>query len=81
MLFQGLMYACYVTIVVGLIFGIYTWPILIIFLTFPKISRNLREHEKSLPQPKSFAYAIKNMVLFNSSYALGLLLCIFWQNI
>ncbi|AYW46254.1 1,4-dihydroxy-2-naphthoate polyprenyltransferase [Tetragenococcus koreensis] len=78
-LFQGLMYACYVTILIGWLFGIYSWPILVVFFTLPKISRNLKEHKKSLPQPSSFGYAIKNMVLFNSSYALGLLLCIVWQ--
>jgi len=79
LLFQGLMYACYVTILIGWFFGIYNWPILVVFITLPKISRNLKAHKKSLSRPRSFAYSIKNMVLFNSSYALGLLLCIFWQ--
>lgn len=78
LLFQGLMYACYVSIVIGWLFGIYSWPILIVFSTLPKILRNLKAHRKDLSHPRSFGYAIKNMVLFNSSYALGLLLCIFW---
>lgn len=81
LLFQGLMYACYVTITIGWLFGIYNWPILVVFVTFPKIYQNLKDHKKSLPQARSFGYAIKNMVLFNSSYALGLLLCIIWQRI
>lgn len=78
-LFQGLMYACYVSIVVGWFLDIYSWPILVVFATLPKVYQNLKEHKRSLPKPRSFSYAIKNMVLFNSSYALGLLFCIFWQ--
>lgn len=80
-LFQGLMLASYVTILIGLFFGIYQWPILILILTLPRIIRNLKEHKKSLPQPRSFGYAIKNMILFNSVYAIGVLLSIFWQMI
>ncbi|ROY10751.1 1,4-dihydroxy-2-naphthoate polyprenyltransferase, partial [Enterococcus faecium] len=33
------------------------------------------------PQPISFSYSIKNMVLFNASYVLGLLLTIIMQAI
>lgn len=73
-LFQGLMYGCYLAILLGLLFGIYRWPILLVFLTLPKIHQNLKEHKESLPHPRSFGYAIKNMVLFNSSYALALLI-------
>lgn len=77
-LFQGLMYGCYLVIFLGLLFGTYHWPILVTFLTLPKIYKNLQEHKASLPHPKSFGYSIKNMILFNSSYALGLLLSIFF---
>lgn len=80
-LFQSLMLASYLTIMIGLFFGIYQWPILIIFTTLPKIVKNLKEHKKSLPHPRSFSYAIKNMILFNASYMLGLLLSVFWQSI
>src|SRR5699024_5012203 len=79
LLFQGLMYACYLTILIGLVFGIYSWPILLIFLTLPKIHQNLKEHQKSLPHPRSFGYTIKNMILFNSSYALSLFATFIWQ--
>lgn len=72
MLFQLLMYACYLILLIGLISGIFQWPILLAFLTLPKIYLNLQLFKESLPQPISFSYSIKNMILFNSSYALGL---------
>ena len=72
------MYGCYLVIILGLLFGTYRWPILVTLLTLPKIYKNLQEHKASLPHPKSFGYSIKNMILFNSSYALGLLLSIFF---
>ena len=78
-LFQGMMLASYAAILLGLLFGLFQWPILLVFLTLPKIRQNLKEHQASLPHPRSFGYSIKNMILFNSSYALGLLLCLLWQ--
>lgn len=81
LLFQGLMYSSYLAILIGLIVGIYNWPILFVFLTLPKIHKNLQEHRASLPEPKSFGYAIKNMILFNGSYAIGLIFCLIWQAI
>lgn len=78
-LFQGLMLASYGAILIGFLFGLYQWPILLVFLTLPKICQNLKEHQASLPHPRSFGYSIKNMILFNSSYALGLILCLIWQ--
>lgn len=78
-LFQGLMLASYGAILIGFLFGLYQWPILLVFLTLPKIRQNLKEHQASLPHPRSFGYSIKNMILFNSSYAIGLILCLIWQ--
>lgn len=78
-LFQGLMLASYGAILIGFLFGLYQWPILLVFLTLPKIRQNLKEHQASLPHPRSLGYSIKNMILFNSSYALGLILCLIWQ--
>lgn len=78
-LFGGLVYACYGIILLGLVVGIYQWPILITWLTLPKIRQNLANHRQELPAPHSFVYSLKNMVLFNSSYALGLLLSLLWQ--
>ena len=73
LLFQLLMYACYLVVLIGLLSHVYQWPILLTFLTLPTIYRNLQQFKQSLPHPISFSYAIKNMILFNSSYALGLL--------
>jgi 1,4-dihydroxy-2-naphthoate octaprenyltransferase len=76
-LFQLLMYSCYVVILLGLLVGIYHWPILIVFASLPLIYKNVKAHQASLPHPRSFGYAIKNMILFNGVYALGLLLSVF----
>lgn len=78
-LFQLLMYACYFVLLMGLLSGVYEWPILVAFLTLPKIHGNLQRFKKTLPQPVSFSYSIKNMVLFNASYVLGLLLTVIVQ--
>lgn len=78
-LFQLLMYFCYLVILLGLALKVYSWPILIIFITLPRIYRNLQEYKKVLPKPQSFGYAIKNMVMFNSSYVLGLFLTVIWN--
>ncbi|KAF1297964.1 1,4-dihydroxy-2-naphthoate polyprenyltransferase [Enterococcus sp. JM4C] len=80
-LFQGLMYGCYLIMLIGLLVGLYEWPILITFLTLPKIHKNLTEYKEVLPQPSSFGYAIKNMVLFNGSYVLGLVFTFIWQKL
>lgn len=80
-LFQLMMYASYGMVVLGVLGRIYQWPVLLVLLTLPKIHQNLKAHQESLPAPKSFGYAIKNMVLFNSSYVLGLLLCLVWQKV
>lgn len=75
-LFQALMYSCYLIVLVGLPFKVFSWPMLVTFLTLPIIYKNLQEYKVALPQPYSFGYSIKNMVLFNSSYVLGLLLTV-----
>ncbi|MGM9903811.1 MAG: 1,4-dihydroxy-2-naphthoate polyprenyltransferase [Enterococcus sp.] len=75
-LFQLLMYICYLIILIGLFIGIFQWPILFTWISLPKIYQNIQKFKEALPQPVSFSYSIKNMILFNSSYALGLLLTI-----
>lgn len=45
-LFQSLMYASYVAILLGLLTGVFEWPILIILATFPKIHGNLQAFKK-----------------------------------
>ncbi|MHC5269868.1 1,4-dihydroxy-2-naphthoate polyprenyltransferase [Enterococcus sp. LJL98] len=79
LLFQMLMYASYLAIFIGWLFGVFQWPIFIVFATLPKIYRNLQAHKVSLPHPRSFGYGIKNLILFNTSYLLGLILTLIWQ--
>lgn len=80
-LFRVLMYGSYVAILLGLVLRLFDWPILVTFLTFPLIQKNLKAHAKEVPAPHSFVYSLKNMVLFNSSYALGLLFSLIWQSV
>ncbi|MCL1995256.1 MAG: 1,4-dihydroxy-2-naphthoate polyprenyltransferase [Defluviitaleaceae bacterium] len=75
-LFSVLMYACYVIILIGVFFEVFGWPVLITFATLPKIHKNLKAHRGIVPQPFSFVYSLKNMVLFNGSYVLGYVLII-----
>ncbi|MHC5374216.1 1,4-dihydroxy-2-naphthoate polyprenyltransferase [Enterococcus sp. LJL120] len=78
-LFQALMYSCYLVVLLGLPFKVFSWPMLVVFLTLPIIYKNLQEYKEVLPHPRSFGYAIKNMVLFNSSYVIGLALTALWN--
>lgn len=78
-LFQILMYASCLAIILGFLFRIFEWPTLLSLLTFPIIRKNLKAHEHQVPSPRSFVYSLRNMVLFNSAYAFSLLLSIIWQ--
>ncbi|WP_430606864.1 1,4-dihydroxy-2-naphthoate octaprenyltransferase [Enterococcus sp. AZ170] len=80
-LFQLLMLACYAVILIGLPFGVYHWPILAVFLSLPVVWKNLQLFKEELPHPKSFGYSIKNLMVFNGSYLLGLLLTIILKKI
>ena len=75
-LFQGLMLACYAVILVGMVFGIYQWPILLTFVSLLQVWKNLKLFKVELPHPKSFGYSIKNLIAFNGCYLLGLLVTI-----
>ena len=78
-LFQLLMYSAYFFIILGFFIGIFEWPTLLTVLSFPIIQKNLKQHAAEVPAPHSFVYSLKNMVLFNSSYAFSLLLSLLWQ--
>ena len=80
-LFQLLMYSSYLALILGFILQIFDWPILLSLLTLPIIRKNLKAHATQVPSPKSFVYSLKNMVLFNSTYAFCLLLSILWQTL
>ena len=73
-LFQVLALAGYLVILFGFISGIYQWPVLITFATLPVIWKNIQTFKQELPQPKSFRHSIKNLLVFNGTYALGLLI-------
>lgn len=74
MLFKSLAFLGYGTIIIGLLLGIYQWPILVVLLSFPMILKQVQAFEQALPHPRSFQYAIKNLIVFNSLYALGLVM-------
>lgn len=73
-LFQLLMYSCYLVILIGWPFGVFSWEQLLVFLTLPVVHKHLMNHKLHIDQPKSFGYAIKNMILFNTAYALTFVL-------
>ncbi|MBR6895690.1 MAG: 1,4-dihydroxy-2-naphthoate polyprenyltransferase [Lactococcus sp.] len=75
-LFKALALLGYLTIIIGLISGIYHWPVLITFVSLPLVWKNNQDFQSALPHPRSFGYAIKNLVSFNACYGLGLLLSI-----
>lgn len=74
LLFQLLMLACYVALLIGFIFGIYRWPILLVFLSLPKVWQTLKQHRKEVPAPISFKRSIDNFLVFNGSYVVALIL-------
>lgn len=78
-LFNLLMYSSYVTIAIGLIAGIYQWPILLTFLSLVKVYPQTKVFTEKQIKSKTFVMSIKNLVAFNSSYALGLVLTLVWQ--
>lgn len=80
-LFNILMYSSYGAIMIGLIAGIYQWPILLTFLSLIKVYPQTKAFTKEQIKSKTFAMSIKNLVAFNSSYTLGLLITLLWQYI
>lgn len=76
-LFNLLMYGSYVAIFIGLLVGIFEWPVLIVFGSLPIVLNNLSLFKKEASKPQSFIYSIKNLIVFNTSYALGLFFSVF----
>lgn len=72
LLFRFLMLACYLVILIGWLFKIYHWSILLVLLTFPLIRKNLRIFHKKQVKRETFSLSIKNLIIFNSAYALAL---------
>ena len=80
-LFNLLMYSCYGAIIVGWLAGIYQWPILLTFLSLVKVYPQTRAFTKEQVKSRTFVMSIKNLVSFNSCYALGLFVTLFLQGI
>lgn len=73
-LFNVLMYACYVFILVGVFIGIYHWSMLVVFITFPLIRKLLTQFNGKQEKETTFSVAIKNLVVFNGFQILGLVM-------
>lgn len=73
-LFNILMYSCYGVILIGLLFGVYRWPILITFVSLPLIVKNLKVFNEKQVKRETFVISIKNLILFNSTMIVGLLI-------
>lgn len=73
-LFSFLMYSCYLFIVGGVILGVYYWPMLICLATFPKINENVKTFSQKQEKATTFSISIKNLIIFNGSQIVGLLL-------
>ncbi|MDT2659877.1 1,4-dihydroxy-2-naphthoate polyprenyltransferase [Enterococcus hulanensis] len=78
-LFNVLMYSCYGVILVGLIAGIYQWPILLTFISLLKVIPQTRIFTQEQIKNKTFPMAVENLIVFNSCYALGLLVTMILQ--
>ncbi len=81
LIFQILMLSCYLVPIFGWMFGIYRWPILIVFFTIPSVLNTLKKHREEMPAPISFKRSIDNFLLFNGSYVLGLAVTILFNYI
>ena len=79
LLFELMQLFSYVFILIGLIFGVYHWPILLVFLSLPKVISTLKKHRREVPAPISFKRAIENFLAFNGSYLLGLVVTVIVQ--
>ncbi|MBP1041318.1 1,4-dihydroxy-2-naphthoate polyprenyltransferase [Vagococcus sp. BWB3-3] len=73
-LFNLLMYGCYATITIGVVFNVYHWSMLIVFLTLPLVVKNLRLFNVEQVKSKTFVISLKNLVALNSAQIVGLLL-------
>lgn len=78
-LFQILMLSCYLIPIFGWFFGVFRWPILLIFFTIPSVLNTLKKHREEMPAPISFKRAIDNFLLFNSAYVLSLLVSVIFE--
>lgn len=76
-LFNILMYACYIVVIFGVVVGIYKWPVLLVLLTLPLTKKNLESFNKEQVKQKTFIISIKNLVIFNVTLIVGLMMSLF----
>lgn len=79
LLFNVLNYAPYIVILIGVLIGIYHWVMLLVFLTLPKIKKNVSKFNKEQHKEKTFSVAIKNLILFNGTELLMLIISVLFQ--
>lgn len=73
-LFGLLMYSCYVAVTLGVVIGVYRWPMLLTWGTFPLIYKNIRKFKQEQSKSLTFPLAIQNLVVFNTAQIIGLLI-------
>ena len=73
-LFSILMYSCYAVIVLGVVFNVYHWAMLIVLGTVPLVSKNVQQFNEKQVKTETFAISLKNLVIFNGAQIVGLVL-------
>ncbi|MGO2265642.1 MAG: 1,4-dihydroxy-2-naphthoate polyprenyltransferase [Vagococcus salmoninarum] len=73
-LFNSLMYGCYAVSLIGVLFNVYHWSMLIVFATLPLVHKNLSVFNQEQVKSRTFAISLKNLVIFNTAQIIGLLL-------
>ncbi|MGX7031226.1 1,4-dihydroxy-2-naphthoate polyprenyltransferase [Vagococcus zengguangii] len=73
LLFNILMYSCYLVMIVGVIFKVYHPIMLIVLLTLPLIMKNVKAFSAKQVKRETFVISIKNLVIFNSAQIIGLI--------
>lgn len=79
LLFNLLMYASYVTILIGVIVKMYHPIMLVVGLTLPLVVKNMKLFNQKQVKRETFVISIKNLVLFNTAQIIGLVLSLFFK--
>ncbi|MFR3687099.1 MAG: 1,4-dihydroxy-2-naphthoate polyprenyltransferase, partial [Enterococcus sp.] len=64
---------------IGLLACIYQWPILLTFFSLFKVIPQTQIFTKEQIKHKTFPMAVENLIVFNSCYAVGLLVTMILQ--
>ncbi|UQF22582.1 1,4-dihydroxy-2-naphthoate polyprenyltransferase [Vagococcus lutrae] len=71
-LFNFLAYSPYLTILVGIFFGVYHWIVLGVWLTFPLTRKLTQQFNQKQIKSETFVVSIKNLVLLNTAQVITL---------